>query len=437
MKDDEYISVSYFRQVLEGNNTVRIDEDRLLRIDDFVVSEAGITRHNSLEVIPCNFLKSCVFLGILGTGATCVIYKLIHVPTMTVVACKNIDLWKRDHLHNISKEISTLFLNKADIMDASEKIKGITEPLIDPSLVKNPIDFSCSQANMGIGFFGEGFDAGNVMKISQERVSTLLPNVLHKKLESMGFSEDFEATFRVATSPCPFLVSFYDAFVTPHENVLSFVMEYMDGGSLQHVVDNGGIQDEAVLAMISFQVLSGLKFLHSRGIIHRDIKPDNLLVNQFGEVKIADFGVSCDYGKVEKELKETFSNVPPLAFTHVGTRAFMSPERASGKRYDYKADIWSFGMSLLAIAMGKMPIKYGNEWDMNGQVVAFTMPDIGRFSSAFRRFTNLALENDAGARLSAETLLEHEFLDVCKERYTQRVQRGSDDVKTTIEDELR
>jgi serine/threonine protein kinase len=193
------------------------------------------------------------------------------------------------------------------------------------------------------------------------------------------------------------------------------------GGSLQHVVDNGGIQDERVLAMISFQVLSGLQFLHSHGIIHRDIKPDNLLVKKFGEVKIADFGVSCDYGTVEKELKQEFSSVPPLARTQTGTRAFISPERASGERYGYAVDIWSFGISILAIALGKMHVKHGDDWDMNRQIMQFLKPDVSRFSSKFQDFVRIALNNEATGRVDAENLLKHDFLNGCEAIYFKHV----------------
>ena len=97
---DECAVSQSFQRAIKESNSVCIDDDRLLRIDDFVVSESGITRYKSLDMIPCNFVKSCVFLGIIGTGATSVIYKMLHVPSMTIVACKNIDLWKRDHVQD-------------------------------------------------------------------------------------------------------------------------------------------------------------------------------------------------------------------------------------------------------------------------------------------------------------------------------------------------
>ncbi|CAM9203302.1 unnamed protein product, partial [Hapterophycus canaliculatus] len=87
-----------------------------------------------------------------------------------------------------------------------------------------------------------------------------------------------------------------DVFVTKSNSTVSLVMEYMDGGSLQDLVDAGGCQDEAKLGRIALQTLRGLAFLHSSNLIHRDIKPANVLLNRRGEVKIADFGLARTLG---------------------------------------------------------------------------------------------------------------------------------------------
>ncbi|CAN0468076.1 unnamed protein product, partial [Discosporangium mesarthrocarpum] len=92
------------------------------------------------------------------------------------------------------------------------------------------------------------------------------------------------------------VVDFIDAFATMEEATMSLVVEYMDGGSLQDLVDSGGCQDEDVLAQLALGGLRGLSFLHSCRKIHRDIKPANLLLNRRGEVKLSDFGISRTLG---------------------------------------------------------------------------------------------------------------------------------------------
>jgi serine/threonine protein kinase len=83
------------------------------------------------------------------------------------------------------------------------------------------------------------------------------------------------------------------------------MMEYMDGGSLQELVDLGGVASEQLLASIAFQAFSGLNFLHVNNRLHRDIKPANLLINHKGFVKISDLGIA-------KELQGTEGSQGPV-----------------------------------------------------------------------------------------------------------------------------
>jgi len=140
------------------------------------------------------------------------------------------------------------------------------------------------------------------------------------------------------------MVSFYDAFADAKHGCLNLVVDYMDGGSLQDIVDRGGCPNEDVIACISYQVLMGLHFLHQRKKIHRDIKPSNLLINSMGYVRIADFGVSRSM------------DVNDQVDTFIGTLGYMSPERITGQEYSYEADIWGFGLSIVACTLGAFPL---------------------------------------------------------------------------------
>ena len=108
--------------------------------------------------------------------------------------------------------------------------------------------------------------------------------------------------------PCPHIVAFHDTFSNMEDGNISIVVEFMDGGSLEDIVESGGCQLESVLANISYRVLLGLQFIHSQKQLHRDIKPSNLLINHLGEVKISDFGIV-------KEMEHTLAQ----ANTFVGT----------------------------------------------------------------------------------------------------------------------
>lgn len=106
-----------------------------------------------------------------------------------------------------------------------------------------------------------------------------------------------------------------------------------------------------VLGKIAEATLGGLVYLYdSHHIMHRDIKPSNILVNSRGEVKLCDFGVS---GELINSVADTF----------VGTSTYMAPERIQGEKYTVKSDVWSFGLSMLELAIGKFPFHMEQEED--------------------------------------------------------------------------
>lgn len=117
---------------------------------------------------------------------------------------------------------------------------------------------------------------------------------------------------------------FYDAFVDRPKNCICLVMEYMSTGSLQDIVVRGGCQNEKILARLASGVLRGLAHIHRKHMIHRDIKPHNLLTNRQGEVKISDFGLA-------RTLNDNLSSTK----TFVGTLLYMAPERIGGGDYSY------------------------------------------------------------------------------------------------------
>lgn len=129
----------------------------------------------------------------------------------------------------------------------------------------------------------------------------------------------------------PNIVPYHGAFFS--DGSISIILDYMDGGSLADVTQSLGHIPETQLAGLAKQVISGLSYLHKEiHIIHRDVKPSNLLVNCKGEVKISDFGVS---GQLANSVTKCNS--------WVGTVTYMSPERISGRSYSFDSDIWSFG----------------------------------------------------------------------------------------------
>jgi len=136
-----------------------------------------------------------------------------------------------------------------------------------------------------------------------------------------------------------------------------FSMEYVDAQNLQSLVKRGGPLDSEVAAGYVLQAARGLKFAHERGMVHRDIKPDNLLLNHNGVVKVADLGLVKLKRSAEgkKSGPVTYIGKNPQEYA-MGTPAYMAPEQvANSARVDARADIYALGCTLYHLITGRPP----------------------------------------------------------------------------------
>lgn len=146
-----------------------------------------------------------------------------------------------------------------------------------------------------------------------------------------------------------YIISFYGAYISDPN--ICICMECMDKGSLDGIYKAIGPIDIDVVAKVALAVLEGLTYLYDvHRIIHRDIKPSNILFNSQGQIKICDFGVS---GELINSIADTF----------VGTSTYMSPERIQGAQYTVKSDVWSLGISLIELALGRFPFSEDSSSD--------------------------------------------------------------------------
>lgn len=142
------------------------------------------------------------------------------------------------------------------------------------------------------------------------------------------------------------IVKFHDILQDAGTGAVYIVMEYIEGRTLSRMIgkETGPIPFERAYPLYR-QILEGIKYAHSTGVVHRDIKPGNIIVRNDGVVKILDFGIARD------ETGHTLTQSGQV----VGTLQYASPEQIRGERVDQRSDIYSLGMTLYEMLAGRLP----------------------------------------------------------------------------------
>ncbi|KAG6013691.1 hypothetical protein E4U43_007154 [Claviceps pusilla] len=217
----------------------------------------------------------------------------------------------------------------------------------------------------------------------------------------------------------PHIIDFYGAFY--QEGAVYMCIEYMDGGSIDKLY-SGGIP-ENILRKITYSTVMGLKSLKDEhNIIHRDVKPTNILVNTRGQVKICDFGVSGNL-------------VASIAKTNIGCQSYMAPERISGGgsatpgasdgTYSVQSDIWSLGLTIIECAMGRYPYPPEVSSTIFSQLSAIVEgdpPDLPKegYSDTAQGFVSSCLHKIPKMRATYAMLLSHPWLQAFSKPQTIR-----------------
>eukprot|EP00045_Choanoeca_perplexa_P018431 m.291518 g.291518 ORF g.291518 m.291518 type:complete len:837 (-) comp17818_c0_seq2:5793-8303(-) len=256
-----------------------------------------------------------------------------------------------------------------------------------------------------VGELGEGA-FGVVRKVKHTQTGQLAAAKVIP-VESDEELEDFVVEVDIlAECPAEHIVGLQGAYLW-HDN-LWIVLELCEGGALDDILIEleAGLQ-EAAIACITQQLVTGLTHLHEHHIMHRDLKAGNLLLTRTGAIRITDFGVSA-FMKGNKKARDTF----------IGTPYWMAPEviiceNVRDRPYGVSADIWSLGITLLELAETAPPYQ-----DLHPMRVLFKIPkampptlnEPHKWSVEFSDFLEKCLYKDPSDRWTAAQLLEHPFI---------------------------
>lgn len=284
---------------------------------------------------------------------------------------------------------------------------------------------------IGGGTFGSVYAAINLdsnllMAVKEIRLQDpqLIPKIAQQIRDEMGVLEVLDH---------PNIVSYQGIEV--HRDKVYLFMEYCAGGSLASLLEHGRVEDETVIMVYALQLLEGLAYLHEAGIVHRDIKPGNILLDHNGVIKYVDFGAakiiarqgrtkapmdafssssSAGYSQ-ESQLAQQFKNQK----TMTGTPMYMSPESIRGDsakliHHQGAVDIWSMGCVILEMATGRRPWSaLDNEWAIMYNIAQGKQPQLPtreQLSDVGIDFLRRCFECDPMKRSTAAELLQHEWI---------------------------
>lgn len=209
------------------------------------------------------------------------------------------------------------------------------------------------------------------------------------------------------------IILLLDAFETPNEFVV--VMEYAKGELFEVLEDDKNLPEEEV-QKIAKQLVRALHYLHSNRIIHRDMKPQNILIGRNGAIKLCDFGfaraMSCN----------------TMVLTSIkGTPLYMAPELVQEQPYNHTADLWSLGCILYELYYSQPPFYTNNIYTLIQQIVRDPVKFPEPISPSFKTFLKGLLTKSASSRLAWPQLLNHQFVVETPEDARQRIANAGQD----------
>ena len=196
----------------------------------------------------------------------------------------------------------------------------------------------------------------------------------------------------------PSVTKILETFET--DKYMLIIMEYISGGNLQNFVKKRRKLCEKTAKILYRQIIQGIKYIHSKGIVHRDIKLENILLDLNNIVKICDFGV----GKLTQKGQKLMDQC--------GTPVYMAPEIIKGDGYEgFPVDVWSSGVALYIMLSGNIPFNRDKTHDLQSAIMNLPYKKIDDISDNANDLLQNILEKNPNKRLTPDEILEHPWMN--------------------------
>jgi protein kinase-like protein len=256
------------------------------------------------------------------------------------------------------------------------------------------------EERVGQGSEGEVFLARDVLLGRRVALKTL-------RAGTVEATHGVEEARMMAGIEHPHVVRVYHA--ERHRGIWAVIFEYVDGGSLHSLVQRMGPLPAARALELVAEAAAGLACVHESQIVHRDVKPQNLLLSRHGEVKVGDFGLAMS-------LK---SNGSPASHG-VGTPAFLAPELWANGAYSPASDIYSLGACLFFLLTGRVPFPFNNLEQLERAHLKLRPKVPSDVPNGVKQILLAMMAKDPAARPTSDAQLSRELLELSREPHRQR-----------------